>query len=215
MHKFIRLSFFKAVGVFIVTSAVGIAVVAKAADVLAPFSGPRKVFDNGPSKGLSDRTNPNQLRSFSMEVLNDASRSENFAFSLVERGGDITATLQIKSTNQSANSQAYETAVSAAEFVDFWVRLRELEVEQLTNLSPSTENIGSTHSLAKIKTTASSRYRFKFQDGLEDYPNSFDVYAPEELQDTRYQALRELSEAFVLETFGEGAVQSPGTIVSR
>lgn len=211
MDKFIKPSFFKAVGIFIVTSAVGIAVVAKAADVLPAFSVSRKGFVDELSKELSDPTNPNQLRLFSMEVLNDASRTENFEVSIVERGRDIKATLRIKPATPGAEVKAYETTVTAVAFAEFWMRLRELEVEQLTNLSPSTENIGVNNDRSKrfssVRTRDSSSYRFKFQDGLEDYPNSFDVYSLEALQDTRYRKLRDLTEAFVIELFGADVVQ--------
>lgn len=211
MDKFSKPSFSKVVGIFIVTSAVGVVVVAKAANVLPMFSMPRQVFANELSKELSDKTNPNQLRAFSMEVLNDASRAENFEISLVERGRDIKATLLIKPVTQDGAVKEYETTVSAVAFAEFWVQLRELEVEQLTNLSPSTESIGkskgSSTGLSAVRTKDSSSYRFKFQDGLEDYPNSFDVYAPKELKDTRYRQLRDLTEAFVLESFGDDIFQ--------
>jgi len=207
MDKLIKPSFFKAVGIFTVASAVGIAVVAKAADVLPSFSislsEPRKAFVDELSQEAFDQANPSQVRLFSMEVLNDASLAENFEISLVERGGEIKATLLTKPINLDDDVKTYETTVAAMTFAEFWVRLRELEVGQLTNLSPSTENMGRSKRIPSVRVKDSSSYRFKFQDGLEDYPNSFDVYAPEALQDARYRQLRDLTEAFVLETFGD------------
>lgn len=204
MDKLIKHSFFKAFGLLLVTSSLGVAVVgfarynAKASEVLPKLSIPRSI--------TAKKSEAERLHLFSMEIVGGQSHYDIFETELVDRGGEIKAILRIQKSGQDTEAREYEKVIEEETFVTFWKALRDLEVAQLTNLSPSTENIGedvATPVFRTTRTTASATYGFKFQDGLYDYPNSFKVYAPDELQDTRYRKLRDLTEAFVSDIFDE------------
>ncbi len=149
-----------------------------------------------------------ELYQFSMEYVGGRSSYRVFNVRVVEQGGVAKAFLQVQKTSQDAEVRQFEKAVDPASFAAFWQALRELEVAQLTDLSPYSEHLDQmdedsvNRDLSK-KVPPSLTYRFQFQDGVHDYPNSFEVYAPGSLEDVRYQALKDLTERFVQETFGE------------
>lgn len=203
MDKSIAHSFYKTAGLLALASAFGFAVVgvtrynAKASEIL-----PRLSIAN-----LTNRkADANQLRIFSVEIYGGQSRYEIFEAEFVDRGGDVSAVLTVKKAGRDERVETYEKTVDDASFEKLWLSLRSLEVAQLTDLSPSTESIGEKsepffQGSGASRMVASASYGFKFQDGLRDYPNSFEVYAPERLQDRRYQALRDLSVAFIEDVF--------------
>ncbi len=134
-----------------------------------------------------------------------------FNVSIVNQGGEAKAFLQVQKASEDAAVRQYERNLDAESFAKFWQVLRELEVAQLTDLSPYSENldqrsVGSISAALVPKAPHSLTYRFQFQDGIHDYPNSFEVYAPDSLKDVRYQKLRDLTDTFVQDTFGEVVV---------
>ena len=206
MGRLINKPLSKAIGLLLVTASVGSIAVAldhykaQASDTLPDLSITRTLMRREPK---ADR-----LHVFSMEIFGGKSRYEIFEAELTDRGGDIKATLRVKKTGQDIIVREYTETVSETSFERLWSELRALDVEQLTDLSPSTENIGEETTSSPVRLAeASATYGFKFQDGLHDYPNSFEVYAPEALEDTRYRKLRDLANDFVIETFGEAAVK--------
>jgi hypothetical protein len=153
-----------------------------------------------------------ELYKFSMEQVGRQSGYVVFNVSVVEQGGEAKAFLQVQKTHHDGAVKQYEKNLDAESFAKFWQALRELEVAQLSDLSPYSENLnqlsrGSLSSAAIPKVPHSATYRFQFQDGVYDYPNSFEVYAPDLLKDLRYQKLRDLTNSFVQETFSEVLVE--------
>ncbi|MEM6451697.1 MAG: hypothetical protein AAF703_15425 [Cyanobacteria bacterium P01_D01_bin.105] len=176
---------------------------------------------------------PDGLYRFSMEIVGVSSAYKVFSLEVVARGASANANhkssteiginAQAILTVQKKDGgpvREYTKTLDAASFGPFWQDLRRLEVAQLINLSPQTEmfslqwNSSDSDKYARQiqpKVTAysepkaepSSTYRFTFQDGLYDYPNSFEVYAPDALEDARYRDLRDLTHYFTEETFAE------------
>lgn len=165
------------------------------------------------------------LYRLSMNVVGAASEYEIFEVEIAARGLDAQATLRIKA--RAGELQEYEKALDEATFRQFWRSVRELEVAQLSDLSPHTEAFArridaeankryqtgdkarsetedalSQQAYDVPKVESSATYRFTFQDGLYDYPNSFEVYAPDALEDARYRDLRDVTKQFVDEVFG-------------
>ncbi len=157
-----------------------------------------------------------QQYKFSMEMTNLASRYRAFSFEVVSQNSKTKAVLSVQRRNGEAAVETYGKDIDEETFVAFWQALRELEVAQLTNLSPYTENLALQHESQKedainrppsnvvpntVKSAAT--YRFQFQDGRYDYPNSFEVYAPEAIADARYKALQDVATLFVENAFAE------------
>ncbi|MEL6489169.1 MAG: hypothetical protein AAFV85_15680 [Cyanobacteria bacterium J06634_6] len=97
----------------------------------------------------------------------------------------------------------YTQPLTNDEFSGLWQQLRTLEAAQLVNSSPYTEDQDSAAGRIAIAPTPSATYQFEFKDGVYDYPNSFEVHAPEQLIDQRYQALRNVMLGLVAERFGD------------
>ncbi|MEM9087371.1 MAG: hypothetical protein AAGC93_01380 [Cyanobacteria bacterium P01_F01_bin.53] len=195
----------KAIGLLLVTASVGSIAIAldhykaQASDTLPDLSITRTLMRREPK---ADR-----LHVFSMEIFGGRSRYEVFEAELTDRGGEIKATLRVKKTGQDTVVREYTETVTEASFELLWYKLLALDIAQLTDLSPATENIGEETSVKPARpTVASATYGFKFQNGLHDYPNSFEVYAPDALEDKRYSKLRDVATEFVIETFGETAI---------
>ncbi len=144
---------------------------------------------------------------FAMAVVGGRSTLPELAqYQLVEmellaKGGEPSVVLRLQRTGREQPVQEYERAVSEAYFSDVWRRLQDLEVAQLTNLSPYTEQITTYKTVSRRLVSAT--YRFQFKDGLYDYPNSFEVHAPEQLEDTRYRDVRDLSFVVLSQNFGD------------
>lgn len=172
---------------------------AKASELLPGISAARAFLSQ------SDRTD--ELYQFSMERVGTRLEYQLYEVEVVHAAGVAKIRLQLQKPGKGAAVKTYEQVVSETRFIEFWQALRKLETAQLTNLSPSTENLGQTSrqtaSRTKRAPVTAETYRFKFQDGLEDYPNSFEVYAPEALEDSRYRQIRDLTEGFVKKTFGD------------
>lgn len=203
----------KVVGLFLVASALGITVVG-----LARYNAKASEATPGITALASTTSKSkqiNELYRFSMEMNNVQSRYRVFSFEIVSQNGKSKAVLSLQKRAGDSAVKTYRKDIDEETFVAFWQALRELEVAQLTNLSPYTENLSQTEPQTKSPTENESlyrspgtlksagTYRFQFQDGLYDYPNSFEVYAPEAISDARYKALQGLTMLFVEEAFEE------------
>lgn len=161
---------------------------------------------------------------FSMDIVGASSSYAVFSLDVVAQGTDAEVTLRVQK-KRGGPIKEYEKSLNEESFRPFWHSLRMLEVAQLTNLSPQTESFalsldnpdskrsdfdswkqtGTVLAQPTVnvpKLELATTYRFTFQDGIYDYPNSFEVYAPDALVDTRYQHLKDLAHRFAEETFG-------------
>lgn len=209
MKKLFKHPTAKAVGLLLGASvlAIGVAGIGRysafASELLPNLPIPRSVF----AKSDSD----NQLYHFSVEVVGSqisrsaAARYKVFEMELISQSGETTATLRLQGPEEGAELKTYRQPVDDEQFTYLWKQLRELEAEQLTDLSPYTERLGEARPAKRV--SGSATYRFKFQDGLHDYPNSFEVYAPEHLEDRRYEALTRLAMAFTADVFEQPFVE--------
>lgn len=208
----------KTIGLFLTAAAVVFSLVsvlrynAKASEFLT-----EPVESRSLEESFMSAIEPDGLYQFSMSVVGVSFEYEVFELELVARGLDAKAVLRLKERNGLL--QEYERSIDEAAFRPFWRSLRSLEVAQLSDLSPHTEAFilsldsagEKNYTASEVKQTAtyyeapdvvpSATYRFVFQDGLYDYPNSFEVYAPGALEDTRYYKLRDLAIRFAEETF--------------
>ena len=203
MKKLLKHPAAKAAGLLLGTAVLALGVTgidrysAFASEVLPNFPIPKSVF------AKSDEND--QRYHFSMEVVgNRASRSavaayKVFEMDLTSQSGETVAMLRLQGREEGDDLKTYQKSVSDEQFVRLWRLLRELDAEQLTDLSPYTERLGEAEATKRVSGAAT--YRFKFQDGLYDYPNSFEVYAPEHLEDDRYDALARLAMTFTVEVF--------------
>ena len=122
---------------------------------------------------------------------------------IVAKDAEPKVILRLQEIGRNQPIHEFERDVSEAYFSNIWQQLRELEVAQLTDLSPFTEHINDeTNPRPKFSDT-SATYRFHFKDGVYDYPNSFEVHAPEHLEDKRYQQLSALTYLVLADSFGE------------
>lgn len=198
----------KTAGILVIASAVGISVAgpersgAIAAEMLPKFS---------LNKVVADTPTPAEQRvhHFSMSVVSGRSTIPALApyqkveVEIVAKGVEPLVILHLQKTGRHEPVQSHERAVSEVYFSEIWQRLRDLETAQLTDLSPYTENLDKADHLLSSFNTASATYRFQFKDGVYDYPNSFEVHAPEHLKDSRYQALRDLAFLVLDQSFGD------------
>ncbi|MEO0768732.1 MAG: hypothetical protein AAFY72_04755 [Cyanobacteria bacterium J06649_4] len=129
------------------------------------------------------------------------SKYQTFETTLDVQGTTLTATLRVQNLGKEQPVKVYEREVSEAQFTAMWQALRDLETAQLTNLSPYTENLEEAPNRLTTRFESSATYSFYFKDGVYDYPNSFEVYAPEVLKDGRYESLKVLSLEFAQEVF--------------
>jgi hypothetical protein len=219
LGKLVKLFSPKAIRLFLVASAVGVSIGSlvhynaraseSALEAFPSLSAAKSLF----LKEESD----DDVHRFSMERVGPQSSYAVFNVSVVEQGGETKAFLQVQKAHQNEAVRLYEKELDPESFAQFWQALRQLEVAQLTNLSPYSENLdevsGSVsqsqsalnpEAVQRVKRVPSSMtYRFQFQDGVHDYPTSFEVYAPDFIKDARYSKLCNLTERFVQETFGE------------
>jgi hypothetical protein len=223
--KLIKASSSKTIGVFMLASALGIAVIglarysATASELMPRRSMAQIIFGLTPAH--------QELYKFSMAVSDvqiakqsSPSPYQPFLLEVVSHNGETKAILQLQKSGQDPTPRRYEKNLDPETFAQFLQALRQLEVGQLTDLSPYSEvAIGQlstpstsaqpnpqansqANSQASTQPATTETYHFTFQDGLKDYPNSFEVYAPEALEDTRYKALRDLTIRFALTHFG-------------
>ena len=168
-------------------------------------------------KDVLNEIAPDSVYRFSMSVVGAASAYDLFELEIVADGLAATAILRSQLRNDSL--QTYEQMLDEGAFITFWKSLRSLETAQLSDLSPHTEafllslnksgvvNYAALEAKQTAMREQSSEaamaiaYRFTFQDGLHDYPNSFEVYAPDALEDSRYLQLKNLAVQFAKETF--------------
>lgn len=150
-----------------------------------------------------------RLRHFGMSLVNGRSAEpmlsdyQLFELAVMAEGNSVKATLGLQKLGNNQPVKRYERTISEKQFAELWPQLQALEVAQLTNLSPYTEDLENTTRLLRDRTNTSDTYSFYFKDGVYDYPNSFEVYAPESLKDTRYQDLKLVSLGFTEATFGD------------
>ncbi|MFK8186490.1 MAG: hypothetical protein AB8B99_24190 [Phormidesmis sp.] len=223
----------KAIGLFLTTAAVGLGLVsllrynAKAESLAVLDIDASKTESSAAlNQDFMSAIDPDGIYRFSMDIVGGSSEYSVFSLEVVARGLDAQATLKVQDKT-GGSVEVYEQVLDEEKLRIFWRNLRSLEVAQLTNLSPQTEifaltldELDSKYSdveaavqlkLAQSqaaapnapKNTSSAIYRFTFQDGLYDYPNSFEVYAPNALQDARYRNLKDLAHRFADETFGK------------
>ncbi|MEL6158993.1 MAG: hypothetical protein AAFQ40_01285 [Cyanobacteria bacterium J06623_5] len=195
----------KSLGLFVVALSLGLTVFgpegysAIASEVLPKFS--------LSAEADGEKAVP-RVHQFSMSVVGGRSTTEAltkykiFETTLTDQDGEIKATLRLQATGQNQPIKEFESAVSEAQFVALWQQIRDLEVAQLTDVSPYTENLDEGPVRLVERNISSATYGFHFKDGVYDYPNSFEVYAPEHLEDSRYQSLKMLSLSFAQEIFG-------------
>jgi hypothetical protein len=204
LGKLIKLFSHKATRLCLVASALGLTVVgllrynATASDSLT-LSAAKALFFGEKAK--------DELYAFSMEQVGTQSSYTVFKVSVVKQGVEAKAFLQVQKANHDVAVRQYEKNLDPESFAKFWQALRELEAAQLTNLSPYTENLDPLSESSTTRVPASMTYRFIFQDGVHDYPNSFEVYAPDSLKDTRYRQLRDVTAYFAQETFGQSVFE--------
>ena len=217
------------IGLFLGTAAVGFGLFsalrykAKASEFVTPPLVSRTV-DTPPKEILRKEALISEIEAgdryrFSMVKVGGLSQYEVYELDITAQGTDAQAQLRIKERNGTVEN--HEKTLDAESFKAFWTTLRRLETAQLTDLSPYTEvftqNLDSPKLTvaAAVKTDdqqtayrmpsikSSATYRFTFQDGRHDYPNSFEVHAPEALEDTRYRQLKNATHRFVNGTFDE------------
>jgi hypothetical protein len=200
----IKLLSHKAIRLCLVASALGLTVVgllrynATASDSLT-LSGAKALL-------FGDKAE-DELYTFSMEQVGTQSSYSVFKVSVVKQGVEAKAFLQVQKAGRDVAVRQYEKKLDPESFAKFWQALRELEAAQLTNLSPYTENLDQLSEGSATRVPASMAYHFNFQDGVHDYPNSFEVYAPDSLKDTRYRQLRDVTAYFAQETFGRSVFE--------
>ncbi|MEL6901333.1 MAG: hypothetical protein AAFP07_10310 [Cyanobacteria bacterium J06606_4] len=196
----------KSLGLFSVALSLGLTVFgpegysAIASEVLPKFS--------LSAEADADKSVP-RVHQFGMSVVGGRSTTEAltkykiFETTLIDQDGQIKATLRLQAVGQNQPIKEFETTVSEARFVALWQQIRDLETAQLTNISPYTENLEEGPIRIVERNISSATYGFHFKDGVYDYPNSFEVYAPEHLEDDRYQNLKMLSLSFAQEVFAD------------
>ena len=200
----------KIAGIIVVSSAVGLRVQGEerysafASEVLPNFS-----LSNA---AKAEASQVQRVHHFSMTIVGGRSTISSLAqyqrveMELSAKGAAPSVVLRLQKNGRDQPVQEYERAVSEDYFSHFRQNLRDLEIAQLTDLSPYSEQIttGKQVSLSLVSTpAASATYRFQFKDGLYDYPNSFEVHAPDQLEDTRYQGVRDLAFVVLTESFGD------------
>lgn len=179
--------------------------VATASELLPNFSSRTA----SPTASGNDTQQQPRLRHFSMSLVNRRSVEpmlsdyQLFELAVMADGGSVKATLALQKVGDHQPVQRYERIIPEEQFVALWTQLQALEAAQLTNLSPYTEDLENTTRLLRDRTNTSDTYSFYFKDGVYDYPNSFEVYAPESLKDTRYQNLKLVSLGFAEATFSD------------
>lgn len=178
---------------------------AAASELLPNFSSRTQ----SPTASGNDAQQQPRLRHFGMSLVNGRSAEpmlsdyQLFELAIMADGSSVKATLALQKLGDDQPTQRYERTISEEQFMALWPRLQALEVAQLTNLSPYTEDLENATRLLRDRTNESDTYSFYFKDGVYDYPNSFEVYAPESLKDTRYQDLKLVSLGFAAVTFGD------------
>jgi len=216
------LAMLKVVGIVAVSSALGLSVLGSER-YSAIFSGMGSAIASEVLPGFnlsaaaeSEASSVQRVHQLSMSVVGGRStipalaQYQRVEMELLAKGAEPSVMLRLQEKGRNQPIQEYERAVSEAYFSQVWQQLRDLETAQLTNLSPYTEQItanefgNKSDSLSLVaKTTASATYRFQFKDGLHDYPNSFEVHAPEQLKDTRYKGVRDLAFTVLADSFGD------------
>lgn len=200
----------KAIGIIAVSLATGLSVLgverysAIAAEML-----PKLTLNTAAD---SEPTPVQRVHLFSMMVVGGRSTIPALApYQLVEmellaKDGEPSVVLRLQENGRNQPIQEYERAISEAYFSQSWQHLQDLEVAQLTDLSPYTEQVMAAKQSSRRLVSApiaSATYRFQFKDGLYDYPNSFEVHGPEQLEDGRYMGVRNLAFTVLADSFGD------------
>ncbi|MGD1865153.1 MAG: hypothetical protein ACFB0D_11415 [Phormidesmis sp.] len=213
-RKRVLYSVLKATGIVVVSGVVGLSVLglerysAIASEVLPRF--------NLSAAAEVEASPVQRVHHFAMTIVGGRSTIPGLAqYQLVEmellaKGAEPSVVLRLQKNGRNQPVQEYERAVSEAYFSQIWQNLRDLEIAQLTDLSPYTEKVMTSKPVSSSLTAApkaSATYRFQFKDGLYDYPNSFEVHAPEQLEDFRYEGVRDLGFSVLADSFSDVLTQ--------
>lgn len=177
---------FKASGILMTATVTGLSVIgpekygAIAAEVRQNFS-----LSAEAQVPASQAEKEQRIHQFSMAVVGGRSNIPELAkyqrveAEIVARGTKASVILRVQKIGRNQPIEEYERAISEAYFSQVWQDLRDLEIAQLTNLSPYTEDLMTAVNGRTTFEENSSTYNFHFKDGIYDYPNSFEVHAPE------------------------------------
>lgn len=174
-----------------------------ATDALPKLSSGTKVDTDLPTKILEQGQHVSMSIVGGHATLPALSQYQRVEVELFFRGSEPSAILRLQKSGRRQPMQEYSKALSKAEFAHVWQQLQTLEAAQLTDLSPYTEDLEKAASRIAIAPTPSATYQFRFKDGVYDYPNSFEVHAPEQLSDRRYQAMRDVMFVAMAQQFGD------------
>lgn len=133
----------------------------------------------------------------------ELARYQRVEVEMVAKGSRSSVSLLLQKAGRNQPLQTFERVVSADYFTQVWQALRDEEISQLTNLSPHTEDLGEWESRLSTFKASAATYSVYFKDGVYDYPNSFEVHAPEHLKDVRYQSVRDLGLQVIKQRFGD------------